>query len=151
VSGPLFGVLEFVNVLLPLTFVGFWPNSAEDRDEYGLLLSIMPLAIVSARRELVLVYHRQAIRFTLYDQITKLLSNGSSPTAVQSLLAGAVAGAVSVLVNHPVDVVKSNMQGLLGAMYPNSLQCARHLFRTEGIAGMYKVCRKSLPLETVSV
>jgi Mitochondrial carrier protein len=79
------------------------------------------------------------MRFTLYDQLTKWLSNGSSPTAVQSLFAGGAAGAISVLVNHPVDVVKSNMQGLLGQRYTNAVQCARFLFRTEGIAGLYKV------------
>ena len=54
------------------------------------------------------------------------------------MLAGAAAGAVSVFLTQPVDVVKSNMQGLLAAEYRNSIHCARQLVARDGLAGLYK-------------
>lgn len=63
----------------------------------------------------------QSMRFAAYGEIRAALdrvapSQGSSAWASGvSLVAGAAAGMVSVVVNHPVDVIKSNMQGLHAA------------------------------------
>lgn len=83
-----------------------------------------------------------AVRFTLYEQFsvlfTRLVQPSSSGTAWQSLLAGACAGSLSVVLNQPVDVVKSNMQGLCASRYRGNVHCARHIFATEGVRGLYK-------------
>jgi hypothetical protein len=83
----------------------------------------------------------QAVRFTLYEQISALLSWSWGTTAsspLHSLFAGGCAGALSVVLNHPVDVVKSNMQGLCAAQFRGNLHCAQHIFAAEGIRGLYK-------------
>jgi hypothetical protein len=83
-----------------------------------------------------------AVRFTLYEQFsalfTKLVQPSSSGTAWQSLLAGACAGSLSVVLNQPVDVVKSNMQGLCASRYRGNVHCARQILATEGVRGLYK-------------
>ncbi len=57
-----------------------------------------------------------------------------------SLGAGAIAGAASVVVSQPIDVVKSNMQGLHGSAYSSALHCARGIFQEHGLQGLYRVC-----------
>jgi solute carrier family 25 (mitochondrial citrate transporter), member 1 len=54
---------------------------------------------------------------------------------VQSLLAGGIAGAASVIGNNPIDVVKSRMQGLGASKYTSSWDCAKQVIRTDGLLG----------------
>jgi solute carrier family 25 (mitochondrial citrate transporter), member 1 len=62
------------------------------------------------------------------------------PTVV-SLAAGAIAGAVTVVGNHPVDVVKSYMQaqgkGRGGPVYASAVACGRGIAAAQGIRGLY--------------
>lgn len=55
-----------------------------------------------------------------------------------SLASGAAAGMVSVLANQPVDVVKSNMQGLHAARYRGAVHCAVVTVQEDGLRGLYK-------------
>ena len=40
--------------------------------------------------------------------------------------------------NNPIDVIKTNMQGLDAAKYGGPLGCGIHIFKTEGFKGFYK-------------
>ena len=53
-------------------------------------------------------------------------------------LAGGIAGAASVLGNNPIDVIKTNMQGLDAHKYTGPVDCAKQIWRQEGIRGFYK-------------
>jgi len=51
---------------------------------------------------------------------------------------GGLAGAVSVLGNTPLDVVKTRMQGLDASKYKSTLDCAVKTYQNEGITAFYK-------------
>jgi hypothetical protein len=83
----------------------------------------------------------QAMRFQMFEAFKQRIiqhNDGAPMHGAQSFLAGGLAGGVSVAVNQPVDVVKSNMQGLLGSQYSSSLQCARTIVHSSGVKGLYK-------------
>ena len=58
-------------------------------------------------------------------------------TVSQSMMAGAIAGAVSAVATHPIDTVMGNMQGLESGRYRSSMACARELVRAGGVASLY--------------
>lgn len=101
-----------------------------------LLLSIVSLTFVPTTGSRLTGFPTQAIRFTLFEHFKSFL--GKEESISRSMLAGAAAGAVSVFLTQPVDVVKSNMQGLLAAEYRSSLHCARQLVARDGFVGLYK-------------
>lgn len=84
----------------------------------------------------------QAIRWLVYARTRRLLTaEGQSPAdigAAKTALAGAAAGAASVIGNTPLDVIKTRMQGLRGESYAGLADCAREIWRNEGAAGFYK-------------
>lgn len=83
----------------------------------------------------------QGVRFLVYDEskdhIAKFLGLDVKSTLV-SFLAGGLAGAASVFANTPVDVVKTQMQGLDAKKYKNGFDCFVKTFQNEGIRGLYK-------------
>src|SRR5699024_10472966 len=80
----------------------------------------------------------QAIRFFVFDSLKEWYNgNGATNKAVIPLF-GAVAGAISVMSNTPIDVVKTRMQGLEASKYKSTLDCMRQIFRNEGFFAFYK-------------
>lgn len=83
----------------------------------------------------------QAMRFFCMETLKDWYRGGdvtkSVPTPVVGAF-GAVAGAVSVFGNNPIDVVKTRMQGLEASKYKNTLDCAVHIWRNEGPTAFYK-------------
>jgi len=57
-----------------------------------------------------------------------------------SLLGGVLSGLVSVAINNPIDVIKTNMQGLEANKYSGFMDCMRQLYRDGGIRNFYKGC-----------
>jgi solute carrier family 25 citrate transporter 1 len=53
-------------------------------------------------------------------------------------MAGGFAGFCSVLANNPVDVVKTNMQGMDAHKYSGFIGCFSHILKQEGPMGFYK-------------
>ena len=83
----------------------------------------------------------QAIRFFVMETLKDLYAAKNPDKKVPKLLVGlfgAIAGAASVIGNTPLDVVKTRMQGLEAAKYSNTMDCAIHIFRNEGIFAFYK-------------
>nr|CAD7586952.1 unnamed protein product [Timema genevievae] len=79
----------------------------------------------------------QAMRFFVMETGKERYRKGDLsvhvPKAVVGLI-GVLAGAISVLVNNPVDVVKTRMQGLESHKYKNTVDC----FSKDMEAGRYR-------------
>lgn len=54
------------------------------------------------------------------------------------ILSGGFAGFCSVMANNPVDVVKTNMQGMEAHKYKGFADCFGQILRNEGPMGFYK-------------
>lgn len=83
----------------------------------------------------------QGVRFLVYEEARTIISEtfGVKPNnTLVTLLAGGIAGAASVFANTPIDVVKTQMQGLSANKYKNGLDCFIQTFKNEGIRGLYK-------------
>jgi hypothetical protein len=53
-------------------------------------------------------------------------------------VAGAAAGAVNLLVGHPMDTIKVRLQTTSAAQFSSPLDCAIQTIRNEGVSGLYK-------------
>ncbi|CAL7936411.1 unnamed protein product [Xylocopa violacea] len=83
----------------------------------------------------------QAIRFCTMETLKDWYKGGDQTVAIPKLVVGtfgAVAGALSVFGNTPIDVVKTRMQGLEAAKYKNSLDCMIQIWKNEGPMAFYK-------------
>jgi len=82
----------------------------------------------------------QMARFGVYDSIKYYITG--SPTGhlnfFQNLMAGATAGAVSVILNNPFDVVKSQMQGLESSKYTGIIDCFKKILNQQGPGYFYR-------------
>lgn len=83
----------------------------------------------------------QACRFTIYELAKNLISGGDAKykmKSYESMLAGGVAGAISVYATMPFDVIKTRMQGLEASQYGNSLECFKKILTNEGVLAFWK-------------
>ena len=82
----------------------------------------------------------QAIRFLVYERAKSFLDSNipDSPLTLRTALAGALAGAASVIGNNPIDVVKTQMQGLDAKKYNGTLDCLLSIWKNDGVRGFYK-------------
>jgi solute carrier family 25 citrate transporter 1 len=73
--------------------------------------------------------------------ISVINNNGKSclPTlsAMELMTCGGIAGAISSIITHPIDVVKANMMGLNASKYGNPANAAIVLFRDSGWKGFF--------------
>ncbi|KAI1715238.1 mitochondrial carrier protein [Ditylenchus destructor] len=80
-----------------------------------------------------------ALYFTIYEKLKSALtgnSTGHSNTLLYGL-AGTAATGVHDLIMNPAEVVKQRMQ-MLYSPYGGSLECARCIYRSEGISAFYR-------------
>jgi len=102
----------------------------------GLYPGVLPNVVKSAIN--------RGVRFMVYGDITAFVrrSRGLDADArlglTETLLSGACAGAVSVVVTHPVDTVRANMQGLSADKYKGMLDCARQIVAHGGARGLFQ-------------
>jgi len=78
------------------------------------------------------------VRFVVFEDTQKKLSAFIKWKVLCDLLAGGFAGFCSVMFNNPVDVVKTNMQGLEAAKYGGFFGCFAYIMKHEGPMGFYK-------------
>jgi len=82
----------------------------------------------------------QATRFVVFEELKKRLHTDPTQSigTMTSLFCGACAGAVSVMVNNPLDVIKTKMQGFDSHLYKNSFDCAKKILQQQGPMFFYK-------------
>ena len=85
----------------------------------------------------------RSIRFACYADICDwfrrsqgLQENGALGT-LSMMAAGSLAGAVSVVITHPVDTVRVNIQSLQGDGYNGMVDCGRQIWKAKGIRGLF--------------
>ena len=79
-----------------------------------------------------------AIRFPLFYTLQKYFSPYFSNNVERDLVTGSMTGFICVLLNQPMDVIKTNLQGLNAHQYKGAIDCARQILRKEGALGLYK-------------
>mmetsp|Transcript_48744 Transcript_48744/g.95595 ORF Transcript_48744/g.95595 Transcript_48744/m.95595 type:complete len:297 (+) Transcript_48744:32-922(+) len=81
----------------------------------------------------------QAIRFTIFDNLNRMYtSTGREKTATSSFVCGMGAGFISVYLTMPIDVVKTQMQGLEASQYKSSFDCISSIVKNKGVLALWK-------------
>jgi len=86
----------------------------------------------------------QGVRFLVYTDSAKFLSDYISTKMICDLIAGGFAGAVSVFANNPIDVIKTKMQGVDAGKFTGFNDCAKHILKADGPFGFYSGVRPRL-------
>merc|ERR1719394_1407760 len=99
----------------------------------GLYMGLVPTIAKQATN--------QAVRFPVQYYAKEFLTGGDKSLAANPVYngaAGAVAGAVSVILTMPQDTVKTRMQGEEAKkLYSGTLDCAQQILKNEGVAFFY--------------
>jgi solute carrier family 25 citrate transporter 1 len=77
----------------------------------------------------------QAMRFYVMETLRDWYRQGDAKAPIPKPIVGAfgaIAGAVSVIGNTPIDVIKTRMQGLEASKYKSTLDCAIKIAKLEG-------------------
>lgn len=74
----------------------------------------------------------------MFEDANKITNKYIPSKFVADFVAGGFAGFCSVMVNNPLDVVKTNMQGLEAAKFNGFFGCFAWIWKKEGIMGFYK-------------
>ena len=82
-----------------------------------------------------------AIRFPLFMGMQKLFSPYFNNHVLRDLVTGTMTGFLCVMINQPLDVVKTNLQGLNSHQYKGTTDCFNQILRKEGFFGLYKGLR----------
>ncbi|NXO03633.1 S2533 protein, partial [Rhinopomastus cyanomelas] len=84
----------------------------------------------------------RAIYFAAYSGVKERLNAVLVPESKKvHMLSAACAGITSATLTNPIWLVKTRMQleaRVKGEMASNALQCAAHVYRTEGLRGFYR-------------
>jgi solute carrier family 25 citrate transporter 1 len=80
----------------------------------------------------------QGVRFLVYEDAKKFFKKYIPIDFFVNFIAGSVAGAASVIVNNPIDVVKTNMQGLHTEEFNGFFGCFSWIWKKDGLKGFYR-------------
>lgn len=93
----------------------------------------------------------QGVRFVVFEDAQKAMNKIIPVKVAADLIAGAIAGTASVIVNNPIDVVKTNVQGLDAHKYNGTMDCFSKILKNEGPMGFYKGVGPRLARVTLDV
>ncbi|KAL4874346.1 mitochondrial carrier domain-containing protein [Aspergillus karnatakaensis] len=100
----------------------------------GLYRGVVPVTLKQSANAMV--------RFTSYNFIlsqVRAMSSSKSPVAGATVLAGAMAGVVTVYATMPFDTIKTRLQALDARQrYKGTLDCLRSIVSHEGIAVLWR-------------
>lgn len=80
----------------------------------------------------------QGVRFVVFEDTSKYLNTFIKYKILVDLMSGGFAGFCSVMFNNPIDVIKTQMQGLDAAKYNGFSGVFSHILANEGPMGFYK-------------
>lgn len=80
------------------------------------------------------------VRFMLYNEVKGMIAGNNKSQPWHAMLAGGTVGAISVIVNNPVDVVKSRIQAQSAGVkvYTGTIQAFTKILREEGFKTFFK-------------
>ncbi|XP_071008334.1 calcium-binding mitochondrial carrier protein SCaMC-2-B isoform X1 [Oncorhynchus clarkii lewisi] len=80
-----------------------------------------------------------AIKFMAYEQIKRLIgSNQETLGILERFVAGSLAGAIAQSSIYPMEVLKTRLALRKTGQFSGIADCAKHIFRKEGMAAFYK-------------
>ena len=175
-AGLISGIIEALVVIIPMTTiqVKFITDlnqlQPQYKNFYHGIKSIYHIEGIhglyrGASPTLLKIAINMSFRFLIYNELTLWLSNqwnywfpstsssttnslsSSQRSTMISMTAGALAGAITVVGNHPIDVVKSYMQAQIvsksssisssSIIYTSARHCFVSIYRAQGIRGLY--------------
>ena len=78
-------------------------------------------------------------RFWLYGVLKDKISSPETDIKLyQTLLIGSIAGGLSTIFNHPIDVIKSNIQANDKRKKEGIIKCGKRLINTQGYQSLWK-------------
>jgi len=164
-AGLVSGIIEAVIIIVPMTTLQVKLISDLNRDipQYtrGMVHAISTIVkeeglsglYRGATPTILKIAFNISFRFLLYNELVaffqkqfeenkrakELAFSDSTRFSISSMTAGSIAGAVTVLANQPIDVVKSNMQSVNGMIrYTSSIDCFQKIWKEEGVKGLYR-------------
>ncbi|MBN3319433.1 SCM2B protein, partial [Atractosteus spatula] len=80
-----------------------------------------------------------AIKFMAYEQIKRLMGSSQNSLGIlERLVAGSLAGAIAQSSIYPMEVLKTRLALRKTGQYSGMVDCAKHIFKKEGLAAFYK-------------
>lgn len=80
-----------------------------------------------------------AIKFMAYEQIKRLIGSKQETLGIsERFVAGSLAGAIAQSSIYPMEVLKTRLALGKTGQYSGILDCAKHIFKKEGVAAFYK-------------
>lgn len=110
----------------------------EEGVQRGLLAGMGPTILKAAVNN--------CIRFGVMSELCAMrrkqkgVSTSTALDPLETLTFGGMAGALSAIATHPIDTVKSNMQGNVqhkAQFGPSSMSCFRWIIKTGGVRGLF--------------
>lgn len=92
-----------------------------------------------------------AIRFPLFLGLQRLFSPYFNNNVARDLITGGVTGILCVCLNQPLDVVKTNLQGLNAEKFNGTIDCARQIVKSDGFFGLYRGYRPRMARVAIEV
>lgn len=164
-AGLISGVIEAVIIIVPMTTLQVKLISDLNREvpQYtrGMMHAISSIVkeeglnglYRGASPTILKIAFNISFRFLMYNELVAFFQKQMKENAkakewalsdnasfsVSSMAAGSIAGAVTVLANQPIDVVKSNMQSVNASIrYKSSIDCLQKIAKEEGVKGLYR-------------
>ncbi|KAI1882454.1 hypothetical protein AGOR_G00250920 [Albula goreensis] len=80
-----------------------------------------------------------AIKFMAYEQIKRVIGSDQEALGIlERLVAGSLAGAIAQSSIYPMEVLKTRLALRKTGQYGGIVDCARNIFKKEGLAAFYK-------------
>ncbi|KAM9811060.1 calcium-binding mitochondrial carrier protein SCaMC-2-A [Neosynchiropus ocellatus] len=80
-----------------------------------------------------------ALKFMAYEQIKRLISNEKEALSItERFVAGSLAGVIAQSTIYPMEVLKTRLALRKTGQYSGISDCAKQIFRREGLAAFYK-------------
>ena len=92
-----------------------------------------------------------AIRFPLFLGLQKVFSPYFNNNVARDLITGGMTGVICVAINQPLDVIKTNLQGLNAHKFNGAADVARKIVRSEGFFGLYRGYRPRMARVAIEV